>query len=96
MPLIPFYPSQGKFVRITQNKREQVGWGKFADAMESMVSLEKTTKWKKIRGGNDALPKAFAEKFAGKILYQAKVIRIEPGKDAIAVKFSEKGKLEII
>lgn len=96
LPLIPFYPVQGKFVRIRQNKREEIGWGKFADAMESLVTLEKPQKWQKIRGGNDALPKAFAEKLAGKIHYESKATRIEQGKNSVTVKFSEKGKLETI
>ncbi|HEX8266701.1 MAG TPA: FAD-dependent oxidoreductase [Pyrinomonadaceae bacterium] len=96
LPLIPFYPAQGKFVRIRQNKRDEVSWGKFADAMDSLVHLEKPQKWQKIRGGNDALPKAFAEKLAGKIHYESKAARIEQGKDSVTVKFSEKGKLETI
>ncbi|HEX8195984.1 MAG TPA: FAD-dependent oxidoreductase [Pyrinomonadaceae bacterium] len=96
LPLIPFYPAQGRFVRIRQNKRDEVSWGKFADAMEALVTLEKPQKWQKIRGGNDALPKAFAEKLAGKIHYESKAARIEQGKDAVIVKFSEKGKLETI
>lgn len=96
LPLIPFYPVQGKFVRIRQNKRDEVSWGKFADAMDSLVHLEKPQKWQKIRGGNDALPKAFAEKLAGKIHYESKAARIEQGKDAVTVKFGEKGKLETI
>jgi monoamine oxidase len=96
LPLIPFYPARGKFVRIRQNKRDEISWGKFADAMESLVTLEKPQKWQKIRGGNDALPKAFTEKLAGKIHYESKAVRIEQGKDAVIVKFSEKGKLETI
>jgi monoamine oxidase len=94
--LIPFYPSDGKFVRIRENKRDEVGWGKFTEAMESLMHLEKPQKWQKIRGGNDALPKAFAEKLAGKIRYEAKAVRIEQGKEAVRIKFIENGKLETL
>lgn len=96
LPLIPFYPSEGKFVRIRQNKRDEVGWGKFTDTMEPLMHLEKPQKWQKIRGGNDALPKAFSSKLAGKIHYEAKAVRVEQKKDAVAVKFIENGKLEIL
>ncbi|MDQ4120007.1 MAG: FAD-dependent oxidoreductase [Acidobacteriota bacterium] len=96
LPLIPFYPVGGKFVRIRQNERSEVGWEKFADGIGSSVTPEKLTKWQKIPGGNDALPKAFAERLAGKIHYDAKAVRIEQEKDAVTVKFSEKGKFETV
>jgi monoamine oxidase len=96
LPLIPFYPSKGKFVRIRQNKRDEIGWGKFTETMEPLMILEKPQKWQKIRGGNDNLPKALAEKLAGKIHYESKVLRIEQGKNSVKVKFDEKGKSVII
>lgn len=96
LPQIPFYPTTGKFVRMGQNKRDEIGWGKFARTMEPVMILEKPQKWQKILGGNDALPKAFAEKLTGKIHYESRVIRIEQGKDRVTVKFDKKGKLETI
>ncbi|MEO8449202.1 MAG: FAD-dependent oxidoreductase, partial [Gemmatimonadota bacterium] len=35
--------------------------------------------------GNDSLPKAFAKRLGAKIRYQSPVVKIEPGKDSVAV-----------
>ena len=94
LPLAPFYPKSGKFVRFWEGKREEVGWGKFEDAMFFLMTLEDEDKWRKIRGGNDALPLAFAAKLASKIRYDAPVVKIEQNENSVTVKFNEKGKIE--
>jgi monoamine oxidase len=48
-------------------------------------------RWHKIKGGSDLLPKAFAEKLAGKIHYDAPVLRIEQDANQARVVFLEAG-----
>lgn len=61
LPLIPFYPSTNKFMRFDDGKAKAVGWNKFAEATSILMVLEKPEYWQKINGGNDLLPRAFAE-----------------------------------
>ena len=67
LPFIPFYPREGKFTRLKNGKPQAVGWDKFADETEVVMTLNKPEFWHKIQGGNDRLPKAFAERLKDKI-----------------------------
>lgn len=96
LPLIPFYPKDKKFMRFYEGKAEAVGWKKFTEATEIVMILEEQDYWQKIKGGNDLLPRAFAERLAGKIRYNAPVVKIEQNERAVSVTFDEKGKLETV
>ena len=94
LPLAPFYPSSGGFVRLKNGKPQIVNWKKFADATEEVMTLEKPELWHKIRGGNDQLPKSFVEKLKDKIKLNSPVIKIVQKEKSVEVWFSENGKPE--
>ena len=90
LPLEPFYPTEGKFIRVRGARTEQVGWEKFADS-SLFVDLDEPDVWQKVRGGNDQLPRAFAQKLGKAIVYDAPVMQIEQESTRVTVKFKEKG-----
>src|SRR5687767_11045732 len=96
LPLVPFYPTEGKFVRLKKGKPQPVGWDKFADETEVVMTLNKPEFWHKIQGGNDRLPKAFAERLKDKIKLGAQVLKIAQADDSVNVTFNQNGKLENI
>jgi monoamine oxidase len=80
LQLEPFYPGRLKALRFDRQRREEVPIDGFTDAMTRNYGEElggKPERWHKIKGGMDLLPKAFAEKLAGKIRYGMAVVKIE-------------------
>jgi len=80
LPLEPFYPKQLSALRFDRGSREEVASDGFTDALTMNLGPDlggNPKRWRKIKGGSDLLPKAFAEKLAGKIRYGAPVVRIE-------------------
>jgi monoamine oxidase len=95
LPLEPFYPNRLNALRFDRGQREEVPIDGFTDAMTENYGGElggTPERWRKIRGGTDLLPKAFAEKLAGKIRYGAAVVRIEEGENQPRVVFLESGR----
>src|SRR5215211_3132553 len=64
LPLLPFYPDAGLFAKVRRGRREEIGWEEFGETVENYVGIElgETERWHKIEGGNDQLPRAFAER----------------------------------
>lgn len=93
LEFLPFYPTENKFMRFDHGRPEKVGWDKFSDATSFVMNLGKPSDWKKIKGGNDNLPAAFAKSLAGKIRYETPVVRIANVADRIEVTFKENGRL---
>src|SRR5262245_316452 len=89
LPVVSFYPTEGKFLRLRGGRPDQLSWEKFADN-SWYVHLDKPDEWQKIRGGNDQLPKAFAAKLGTSIHYDSPVVRIEQEASSVTVKFKEK------
>ncbi|MDQ3799252.1 MAG: FAD-dependent oxidoreductase [Acidobacteriota bacterium] len=96
LPLVPFYPSEQKFSVFDNGRGKPVGWGDFSDATEIVMSLEKQKHWQKIAGGNDALPRAFVERLAGEIRYEAPVVKIAQTPTEVAATFRRKDRLETV
>ena len=94
LPLIPFYPSDGQFMRLRKGRVEKIGWKKFVGTISPIIALGKQEYWKKIHGGNDLFPKAFAERLAGKIRFESPVVKIEQDRTGVKVHFKEKDKLQ--
>ena len=95
LPLEPFYPSKLNALRFDRGQREEVPIDGFTDAMTQNYGGELgggPERWQKIKGGTDLLPRAFAEKLAGKIRYGAAVVRIEQNPNQARVVFVEAGK----
>ena len=73
---------------MNNGQPEPVGWDKFSEASGMVMFLEKPDKWRKIDGGNDRLPHAFAKKLERKILYSSPVQKISTLGDKVEVKFN--------
>ena len=90
LPLEPFYPSNLKAVRYDQGDRREVPIEGYTAAMTQNYGGELGEGpeiWRKIRGGMDLLPKAFAAHLGDKIHYGATVVKIEQDAKQATVKF---------
>jgi monoamine oxidase len=98
LKLLPFYPDAGVFAKVRRGRREEVGWDGFAEAVEDYVGIElsETGRWHKIEGGNDQLPRAFAEKLAGKVVFGAVVSKVEQDGTGTRVTFKRGGAAETL
>jgi monoamine oxidase len=96
--LLPFYPEAGLFATIRRGRREEVGWEAFGEAVGNYVGigLSETGRWHKIEGGNDRLPRAFAERLAGKVVYGAVVSKVEQDVTGARVIFKRAGAAETL
>ena len=94
--LLPFYPEAGLFAKVRRGRREEIGWEEFAGAVENTIgiTLEQPKGWHKIEGGNDHLPRAFAERLAGKVVYGAVVSKVEQDATGARVTFKRAGAAE--
>jgi len=94
LPLEPFYPSRLNAVRFDRGSREEVPIDGFTDAMTQNYGGElggRPERWRKIKGGADLLPKAFARRLESKIIYGAPVMRVEQDAKTARVVFSKAG-----
>ena len=99
LPLEPFYPSKLQALRFDRGRREEVPIDGFTDAMTRNYGGElggNPDHWQKIKGGTDLLPKAFADRLAGKIHYAAPVVRIEQDTNQARVVFLEGGRQQAL
>lgn len=87
LELVPFYPSAEQFIRLNKGVRREADWRKFADEIKRTVRLDKSQDWFTVRGGNELLPSALAKRLAGKIIYDAPVVRIEQDARGVSVVF---------
>jgi monoamine oxidase len=96
--LLPFYPDAGLFGKVRRGRRSEVKWGDFAEAVEDYVgvTLGEGKGWHKIEGGNDQLPRAFAERLAGKVAYGAVVSKVEQDGTGARVTFKRAGAAETL
>lgn len=96
LALMPFYPSAEQFMRIRKGRTERVGWKKYTEAASQVITLGKQEYWTKIRGGNDLLPRAFAERLKGRIKFGAPAVKIEQDAGGVSVSFKENGGLQTV
>jgi monoamine oxidase len=96
LPLVPFYPGAGKFSVLENEKAKAVGWQEFAEAASIVAELETRDRWQRIAGGNDLLPRAFAKKLNGKIIFEAPVVKITHSETGAAATFRRKDRLETV
>lgn len=92
LPLIPFYPTENKFLRYRDGRADPVDWDKFSEATSDVMWLDKPGHWQKIKGGNDLLPAAFARKLGAKVVYQSPIVKIAQTADKVQVSFTEGGR----
>jgi monoamine oxidase len=93
VPLEPMYPTQLAALRTNGSSAQQVSIDGFTDGLSEFFGNEfkGPTRFRKITGGNDNLPKAFAKRLADKIHYSSPVVKIEQDKTSARVTFLEKG-----
>ena len=94
LPLIPFYPTENKFMRYRSGQAEPVDWDDFAEATSNVMGIDKPGHWQKIKGGNDLLPKAFAKRLGSKVVHQAQVVKIAQTENRVQVTFIDAGKTQ--
>jgi len=93
VPLEPMYPSQLSALRTSGNSARQVSIDGFTDGLSEFFGSEfrGPTRFRKVKGGNDNLPKAFAKRLADKIHYGSPVVKIDQDATSARVTFLEKG-----
>ena len=93
LKLLPFYPEAGMFVRVARGARTEVDQRQFAEfVLENVgIGVGDGRGWRKIEGGNDLLPRAFAERLADKIIYGSPVSKIEQDSKGVRVTFRRDG-----
>lgn len=99
VPLEQMYPSQLAALRFEEGSMRQVPMAGFTESLGHAFGSELSgdpTKWSKIKGGNDLLPKAFAQRLGKKIHYESPVVKIDQDEKSVSVVFSHKGKPETL
>ena len=96
--LLPFYPDAGLYGKVRRGRRSEVKWDDFAEAVEDYVgvTLDEGAGWHKIEGGNDQLPRAFAERLGSKVVYGAAVSKVEQDGTGAHVTFKRAGASETL
>jgi len=99
LPTEPMYPANLSALRFEQGSMRQVPMTGFTEALGRNFGDElggAPSRFVKIKGGNDLLPKAFAAKLADKILYDSPAVKIDQDEKSARVTFSRKGKPETL
>jgi monoamine oxidase len=97
--LEPMYPSRGKSLAFDRDSRREGSIDLFTQALGDGFGSDlggTPTRWQKIKGGTDMLPKALAQRLAAKIRYNSPVIRIEQDQKSARAVFLNNGKSETI
>ncbi len=80
VPLEPMYPTALSALRIDGRSKREVPIEGFTKGLGEYLGEElggSPSRWSKIKGGSDVLPKAFAQRLADKIHYSSPVVRLE-------------------
>ena len=99
LPLEPMYPTQLSALRFEQGMMRKVGMDGFTEVLGKNFGSElggSPSRWSKIKGGNDLLPKAFAGHLSDKIHYESPVVKIDQDHNSVRVTFLRKDKPETV
>ena len=94
LALEPFYPTRLNAIRFDRGSREEMPIDGFTDAMTRNYGPDlggSPERWRKIKGGSDMLPRAFAKALESRIIYAAPAVRIEQDANAARVVFKHGG-----
>jgi monoamine oxidase len=94
LELEPMYPPRLSGLRIDGNKKQEVSIEKLVKDFGKYFGDDiggRPASFSKIRGGNDALPLAFAQRLGDKILYGSPVVRIDQDANSARVVFLRDG-----
>lgn len=98
VPLEPMYPSRLSALRVAGDSRREVSMDAFTDGLAEYFGPEfrGPTRFSKVKGGNDNLPGAFAQRLAAKISYGSPVVKIEQDAHSARITFLDKGKRQTV
>ena len=93
VPLEPMYPSQLSALRTNGSSAQPISIDGFTDELSQFFGSEfrGPSRFRKVKGGNDNLPKAIAKRLADKIHYGSPVVKIEQDANHARATFLEKG-----
>ena len=100
LPLEPMYPTNTlSALKFDSGTMRKISMDGFTDVLGKNFGSEldgSPTRWSKIKGGNDLLPKAFATNLRNKIRYESPVVKMDQDQSSVRVTFVNKGKQETI
>ena len=99
LPLVPMYPSQLSVLTADGRGMKRGPIEDFTKELGKTFGSElggPPVRWSKIKGGNDLLPRAFAERLVNKIHYNSPVVQIEQEATSARVVFMQDGKPETL
>jgi monoamine oxidase len=93
VPLEPMYPSKLSALRVNGSSKQEMPIDGFTNALSQYFGSEFVgpDRFTKVKGGNDNLPKAFAQRLSSKIHYGSPAVKIEQDAASARVTFLEKG-----
>lgn len=99
LPLEPIYPPQLSALVPDGRSMKRVPTDGFTKELGKHFGDElgtRAARWSKIKGGNDRLPKAFAERLPNKIHYNSPVVRIDQDDTSARAIAMQNGKAEVL
>ena len=99
LPLEPMYASQLSALVPDGRRMKRVSIDRFTKELGKHFGGDlgmPAARWSKIKGGNDLLPKAFADRLANKIHYNSPVVRIEQDATTARAVFTRNGTAEVL
>jgi monoamine oxidase len=99
LPLEPMYPTRLSTLRFDRGPRREVPIDGFTEALQQTFGADlggRPTRWQKIKGGTDLLPKAFAQHLASKIQYGSPVVKLQQNAKSASVVFMHANKPQTI
>ena len=100
VPLEPMYPQRLSAVTFDSSGARREGpIENFTEALGGYFGPDlggSPSRWQKIKGGTDLLPKAFAQRLASRIHYGSPVVQIKPDAKSVSVVFLHGGSPQTI
>ena len=98
LPLEPMYPTQLSALRVDGSSKQELSIDGFAEGLAQNFGSEfrGPTRFSKIKGGNDNLPKAFATRLKEEIRYNSPVVKLDQDEKSVRVTFLDRGKAQTI
>ena len=99
LPLEPMYPSQLSALVPDGRGAKRVPTDRFTKELGKNFGGDlgmPAARWSKIKGGNDLLPKAFAERLANRIHHNSPVVRLEQDETSARAVFMRNGTAEVL
>ena len=98
LPLEPMYPSTLSALRVDGSSKQEISIDGFTEGLAQNFGSEfrGPTRFSKVKGGNDNLPRAFAARLKEKIRYNSPVVKLDQDEKSVRVTFLDRGKAQTI